>query len=176
MKARPVQNNWTPPVADCVEVHPHSLHMECPKRRLKSGHTGFVLPVCGKPAHHICALCKDHKHKDGVPLHKPPTATGEPTCFCQCHNTLFCGLAKEDTRLTGTKRKDCCHPTQDAIAEHGDTIKRLRQQQEQPRPTVLQPGRVDNDENVAVDAGVEVVAPGDVLDVFVRNGTENGLI
>lgn len=122
-----------------------------------------VCAVCGKPAYHICTLCKDNKHKDGVPLHKPPTSPDEPTCYYQCQNTLFHGLAKADTRMTGTKRKDYAYPTADAIAEHGDTIKRLKEQQ-QP---VLQPTRgVDNDENV------EIVAV--TNNVFVRNGNEHG--
>lgn len=85
-----------------------------------------VCAVCGKPCHHICTLCKDTKHKDGAPLHKPPSLESEPTCFHQCHTTLFRGLAKTDADLTGTKRKDHCCPTDQAIANHGLTIKRPR--------------------------------------------------
>lgn len=114
----------------CGDLSPFIAHGLSTKKMQKRAHR--VCAVCGKPARHICAPCKDHKHKDGVPLHKPPTATGEPTCFHQHHNTLFHGLAKDDTGLTGTKLKDHCCPTQDTIAEHGNAIKRLWQQQQQP--------------------------------------------
>lgn len=67
------------------------------KRTQKRAHR--VCAVCGINCHHICALCKDDKHKDGVPLHKPPAMDrDEKTCTCQCHNTLFHGppVAKSD--------------------------------------------------------------------------------
>lgn len=115
-----------------------------------------VCAVCGKPSCRICTLCKDPKHKDGVPPQKPPTSSDKPTCFCQCHNTLFCGLAKRNTALAGTKRKDCACPTDQAIADHRDTIKRLCQGREQVALQLT--NRVDNDEN----AEVQVVAGRDV--------------
>lgn len=138
-----------------------------------------VCAVCGKPCHHTCRLCKDDtgKHKDDVPLHEPPSAAGERTCFCQCHNALFCGLAKTDTRLTGAKHKDYSCPSDEVIAEHGNTIKRLRG--ESTPASQAAANRVNNDGNrvtVANDENTEVEVVDAPASVFVRNGNEHGLI
>lgn len=105
----------------CGDLSRFIAHGESIQKTQKRAHR--VCAVCGKHCHHLCALCKDDKHKNGVPLHKPPATAEEKTCFCQFHNALFCGLARADTKLVGSKRKDHCHPTADAIEERANAIK-----------------------------------------------------
>lgn len=97
------------------------------------------------------------------------------TCSHHCRNTPLCGLAKADARLAGTKRKDRLCPSDDVIAQHGDTIERLREQPTTPTPQATSgadsdgsraAAQVDNDES----AEVEVVAG---AAVFVGNRQEH---
>lgn len=117
--------------------------MESPLKSKRQKRAHKVCAVCGKNAHHTCTFCKDDKHKDGVPLHKPPTSSGEMTCFCQCHNTLFHELAESDSKLVGCERKDHCHPTAETVQGHADSVKQLRE-----HPVSQLTTRIDNDENV----------------------------
>ena len=80
------------------------------ERHIKSVETALKRPkarrVCGGDAYSICGVC-------GVPLHFLPTKGKHigKMCFFDYHYDAFFGLAREDTKLTNTKKSDWTYPS-----------------------------------------------------------------
>jgi hypothetical protein len=90
-----------------------------------------ICVVCGKPCRYVCKICDKAMHypsftkKDEVPKQ----------CFLNYHNTNFFGLAMEDHKLVGKKRKEFEIPTDQRIQEHHVAMQRMRSQPFSPLPT-----------------------------------------
>jgi len=91
-------------------------------KHLKSVETSLKHPktcrVCGGDAYSICGLC-------GVPLHFMPSKgkNANKTCFIDYHDDCFFGLAREDNKVSNTKKSDWVYPT---VAKKKENSKRWR--------------------------------------------------
>jgi len=87
--------------------------------------------VCGQDCYFVCMKCKGPDGKYGVAMHKNDSKTGSAnntgvSCFYHHHNKTFFGLAKNDYKLVGSKRKRDYHfPTETEMAKHRKEVNKL---------------------------------------------------
>jgi hypothetical protein len=106
-------------------AHYHSL------QRLPNGNKK-VCSVCGVLCQHLCGKC-------GKAVHHPKTTNDKVKhpCFMQWHNTMFFGLAKDDFKLVGAKKKDYEQPSDERVLLHSVAMQRMRAETLQKRPPAL---------------------------------------
>lgn len=91
-------------------------------RHLKSVETSLKHPkacrVCGGDAYSICGICN-------VPLHFMPSKGrhANKTCFIDYHDDCFFGLAREDNKVSKTRKADWVYPT---VAKRKENTKRWK--------------------------------------------------
>ena len=80
-----------------------------------------VCSLCGILCQHICGKC-------GKAMHHPGTTNEKVKhpCFIQWHNTMFFGLAKDDFRFVGSKKKDYDQPSAEKVVIHSVAMKRMK--------------------------------------------------
>jgi hypothetical protein len=75
--------------------------------------------VCGNGCHEMCAMC------DKV-LHYSFTQPGmKVPCFFAYHNSAFFGLARDDWKITGAKKKQYTLPDEDRLQQHAEAMRQL---------------------------------------------------
>jgi hypothetical protein len=90
-----------------------------------------VCVVCGNTTRYACGLCDKALH---YPSFTSKSDGKTIPCFLNYHNTNYFGLAMEDHKLVGKKRKQFLLPTHDRIHEHAVAMQRLRATPLSPRP------------------------------------------
>lgn len=111
---------------DLTPLYPHVEH--CISIR-NGGKKTCV--VCGEQAYHVCMACTGPDGKKGVALHRFARAGKPVACFYHHHNTHFFGLARNDHKLLGKRKRDWHFPTQEEIKSHAKKIRHVLTQDDQ---------------------------------------------
>lgn len=106
----------------CGVLDPLINHMESIGRL--PGNNARVCVVCGVDTCNICKLCDKPMHFSALPKDSTMTVP----CFYQYHNTCFYGLAKDDIKLMGVRKKDFKTPNDKYRKRHSFEMVQLHTQ------------------------------------------------
>ena len=131
----------------------HMKHIErIPNRNSK------VCVVCGRDCYQYCMKCIGPDGKAGVALHADLKLGSDPEekvpCFYQYHNTFDFGLARNDHKIVGLRRKDWKEPSKDEISEHRNKIRRVLSAPDRVLSAVNAPAAAPQAPNTIVDTPI----------------------
>jgi hypothetical protein len=80
-----------------------------------------VCSLCGILCCHCCTKCNKA-------IHHPSTTNDKAKhpCFIQWHNTMCFGLAEDDFKLIGSKKKDFEQPSAEKVLMHAVAMRRMK--------------------------------------------------
>lgn len=81
--------------------------------------------VCGEQAYHVCMACIGPDGKKGVAMHRFARKGKPVSCFYHHHNSHFFGLARNDHKLLGIRKRDWTYPTEEVIQSHAKKIRHV---------------------------------------------------
>ena len=144
-------------------------HIQSVQSLPNKGHLQCV--VCGKQAHQICGVCKMAMHYTKPPKENPDYVP----CFFKKHDIGYLGLARDDFKITGKRKKDWEMASPTEYARNVDQVKRLHHEIQQAKMRDFNSVATTPQKGTPLAEVAAVAATDDdheVGQVFLRNGRQ----